>query len=203
MTALSQQLASGFYWISHTYDHLSLDPLTYAEALPEFTKNADVSDQLGLKPFSALNLVTPAITGLGNPDAMRAAVDAGIRYLVSDTSQPGQDNPSPNAGIYNAHQPQILEIPRRPVNLYYNVSTPAEWLAEYNDLYRSFWGRDLTYDEILGHESDVLAQYLLRGENDPWMFHQPNLRLYDGGRSLLGDLLDRTFSKYSGYVTRR
>ena len=74
-------------------------------------------------------------------------------------------------------------------------------MAEYNDLYRSFWGRDLTYDEILGHESDVLAQYLLKGENDPWMFHQPNLRLYDGGRSLLGDLLERTFSKYGSYVT--
>ena len=87
------------------------------------------------------------------------------------------------------------------MNLYYNVSTPDEWMAEYNDLYRSFWGRDLTYDEILGHESDVLAQYLLRGENDPWMFHQPNLRLYGSGRSLLGDLLDRTFAKYSGYVT--
>ena len=74
-------------------------------------------------------------------------------------------------------------------------------MAEYNDLYRSFWGRDLTYDEILDNESDVLAQYLLKGENDPWMFHQADLRVYGSGRSLLGDLLDQTFAKYSGRVT--
>jgi hypothetical protein len=29
------------------------------------------------------------------------------------------------------------------------------------------------------------------------MFHQANLRAYDGGRSLMGDLLDRTLSKYN------
>ena len=89
---------------------------------------------------------------------------------------PGYDNPSPNAGIYNPLQPQILMIPRRPTNLFYNVSTPDQWMAEYNDIYRSFWGRDLSYAEILDNESDVLAQYLLKGENDPWMFHQPDMR---------------------------
>jgi hypothetical protein len=38
---------------------------------------------------------------------------------------------------------------------------------------------------------------MLRGEIDPWMFHQGNLRAYDGVRTLLGDLLDRTMEKYS------
>ena len=74
-------------------------------------------------------------------------------------------------------------------------------MAEYNDNYRSYWGRDLNYNEILDAESDVLLQYLLKGENDPWMFHQPNLRAYDGTRSLLGDLLDATFTKYARLVT--
>lgn len=31
----------------------------------------------------------------------------------------------------------------------------------------------------------------------PIMFHQPNLRAYDGTRSLLGDLLDLILSKYN------
>jgi hypothetical protein len=31
------------------------------------------------------------------------------------------------------------------------------------------------------------------------MFHQPNLRAYDGTRSLLGDLLDLTLDKYNRY----
>ena len=38
---------------------------------------------------------------------------------------------------------------------------------------------------------------MLKGENDPWMFHQPNLRAYDGTHSLLSDLLDRTLAKYN------
>jgi hypothetical protein len=42
-----------------------------------------------------------------------------------------------------------------------------------------------------------LLQYMLRGEVDPWMFHQANLRAYDGVHTLLGDLLDRTLAKYS------
>jgi hypothetical protein len=120
---------------------------------------------------------------------------------VSDTSKPGQNNPSPNAGISNALQPGILMIPRRPTNLFYNVSTPTEWVAEYNCLYRSYWGRDLTYEEILDKESDVLVVYLLLGENDPWMFHQPNLRAYDGTHMLLGDLIDRTLEKYNQLYT--
>src|SRR5207249_4205370 len=52
------------------------------------------------------------------------------------------------------------------------------------------------YDEILDKESDVLLQYLLRGEIDPWMFHQSNLRAYDGVHDVLGDLFDRTLGKY-------
>jgi hypothetical protein len=88
-------------------------------------------------------------------------------------------------------------IPRRPVNLYYNVTTPSQWTNEYNYLYHSYWGRDLSFSEILDKESDVLLQYMLRGEIDPWMFHQGNLRAYDGVHFLLGDLLDRTLEKYS------
>ena len=163
--------------------------------------NITASDTFGLKPFSRLNLVPPSYSGLNNANAMRAMFDAGIRYVTGDSSVPGYDNPSPNAGLYHALQPQILMIPRRPNNLGYDVSTPEQWMAEYNNNYRSFWGRDLNYNEILDAESDVLLQYLLMGENDPWMFHQPDLRAYDGVRSLLGDLLDATFTKYARLVT--
>jgi hypothetical protein len=38
--------------------------------------------------------------------------------------------------------------------------------------------------------------YMLRGEMNPWMFHQPNLVAYDGVHSLLTNLLDATLAKY-------
>ena len=201
LTVKAQQIASGFNWISHTFDHSDLDGQTYSFALGEFNNNINVSNQFGLRPFSAANLVNPGYTGLTTAAVMQAELDAGIRWSVGDSSVTGYDNPTPNAGIYNPFQPQILMIPRRPTNLFYNVSTPDQWVAEYNDIYRSFWGRDLSFAEILDHESDVLAQYLLKGENDPWMFHQPDLRIYSSGHSLLGDLLDQTFTKYTSRVT--
>ena len=190
-----------FPWINHTFTHENLDAASYDAVYEEITRNHEIAASMGFADYDPRALVTPEISGTSNPDAMRAAYDAGVRFLVSDCSRPGMDNPTPQAGIPNAHEPRILMIPRRPVNLFYNVSTPAEWRNEYNALYRSYWGRDLGYEEILDKESDVLLQYLLRGEVDPWMFHQANLRAYDGVHTLLGDLLDRTLAKYTRLCT--
>ena len=41
----------------------------------------------------------------------------------------------------------------------------------------------------------------MRGENDPWMFHQANIRDIGGGESLLSDLLDATLDKYAARAT--
>ena len=201
LTSAAKTLDPAFYWVSHTYDHPMLDGIGYAAALAEFTMNTDVARQLQLDKYRPLNLVTPNISGLSDPEVMRAAYDAGVRYVVTDTSIPGEDNPFPNSGIYNSSQPKILMIPRRPVNLFYNVSTPADWASEYNCIYHGYFGRDLTYSEILDFVSGQLLPYLLRGENDPWMFHQSNLVAYDGRHSLLTDLLDATLAKYNGYFT--
>jgi hypothetical protein len=38
--------------------------------------------------------------------------------------------------------------------------------------------------------------YMLRGDVNPWMFHQANLVVYDGVHSLLTNLLDATLAKY-------
>ena len=63
----------------------------------------------------------------------------------------------------------------------------AEWTAEYNCIYgpkgTNFWGRDLTYQEILNNISDTWVSYLLNGDLNPLMFHQPNTRAYDGTHS--------------------
>jgi hypothetical protein len=201
LTIRARALGAAFKWISHTWDHATFDGISYADALAELTRNDTLVAALGLQPCDARNLVTPAVSGLNNPEAMRAAFDAGARFLVGDTSVAGWNNPSPNAGIYSQYQSGILIIPRRPTNLFFNVSTPDKWQAEYNAIYRGYWGRDLSYDEILDFEASVLLQDLLRGANDPWMFHQANARDYGGGRSLLSDLHDSVLAKY-GAVSR-
>jgi hypothetical protein len=199
LTPAAKANQAQFNWISHTYDHLNLDNVDYATATSEITNNDQVATTLGLTHFSTSTMVTPDVSGLTNPNYLQAAYDHGIRYLVTDTSKPGYNNPVPNAGIYNGYQPSILMLPRRPNNLFYNVSTPDGWVAEYNCIYSSFWGRNLTYQQILDIESQTLLTYLLKGDIDPWMFHQPNMRAYDGTHTLLGNLLDLTLQKYAQY----
>jgi len=185
-----------FFWVSHTYDHANLDTVDYATAVSEITQNNQMATSLGLTHFTTSSMVTPDISGLTNPNYLQAAVDHGIRFVVTDTSRPGYENPAPNVGIFNPLQPSLLMLPRRPNNLFYNVSTPDEWTAEYNCLYHTFWGRDLSYQEILDQESQTLSIYLLKGDLDPWMFHQSNMRAYDGTHTLLSDLLGLTLQKY-------
>lgn len=204
LTPKINSLQSRFKWINHTWTHLNLNTATYEEAYAELKQNLDLASTLKLTNFNPANLVTPEISGLFNPAAMQAAYDLGIRYVVSDSSRTSEfPLGRANTGMPNASQPSILMIPRRPNNMFYNVSTPEEWASEYNHLYGANgiapgfkWGYDLTYTQILDKESDVLLRYVLSGEIYPWMFHQSNLRFYDGNRSLLTDLLDATLSKY-------
>jgi hypothetical protein len=191
-----------FRWISHTYEHELLTAINYTDALAQLSKNDLVAQQLGFSLYFKDSMIQPEISGLDNPEFLRAAKDFGIRYILSDTSQPGWKNPSPNTGFYSVHQPSILIIPRYPTNLYYNVSTPAEWLSEYNHFYAPgglfpTWDRALTYAEVLDKESEVWLRYLLKFDLNPVMFHQSNLRAYNNANSLLGDLITATMRKYN------
>lgn len=188
---------SMFKWISHTYTHLNMDAVDYATALGELTQNNRAASTLGLPGYNRIHLVTGQISGLQNPQFVKAAYDAGIRYLVSDTSIPSHRPASPNVGVPNWVDPRILMIPRHANNLFYNVSTPTEWASEYNYIYNAYWGRDLTYAEILDNQAELLLGFLLKGDVSPLMFHQSNLRDYNGaGNTLLGDLLNKVADKY-------
>jgi hypothetical protein len=186
-----------FRWINHTFSHQLLDEAGYETGLREIERNQATAQSLGLVRYCADCLVTPETSGLDNAEFLRAAKDAGLRYLVSDTSRDDWNNPSFNAGIASALQPGISIVPRHPTNLFYNLSTPDEWVAEYNWFYRIFWRRDLTYREILDKESDMILANLLRFDIDPLMFHQANLVSYDGSHSLLSDLIEQVLAKYN------
>lgn len=202
LTSSVKALQNNFRWISHTYTHANLDTITYSDASAELRKNNNIANNtLRLTNYSKNGMIQPDISGLNNPQFLQAAVDFGVRYILSDTSQTGWDNPSPNTGFYSTYQPGILILPRRPTNLYYNVSTPNEWVSEYNYFYAPgglfpYWDHALNYSEILDKESEIMLRYLLKYDVDLLMFHQPNLRAYDGTNSLLGDLINATMTKY-------
>lgn len=202
LTSAIRNRPNQFKWISHTYDHELLTSINYADAFSQLSNNHQVAQQIGFNQYSKDSMIQPEISGLENPEFLQAAKDFGIRYILSDTSQPGWKNPSPNTGFYSAYQPSILIIPRYPTNLYYNVSTPSEWLSEYNYFYApggifATWDRALNYSEVLDKESEMWLRYLLKFDLNPVMFHQSNLRAYNNANSLLGDLINATVAKYN------
>ncbi len=192
---------SNFRWISHTWDHEDLNNASVSLTDFELLQNNNRAVALGLTGYNPANLVTPGISGLNNPTFINRAVADGVRYVVSDTSvlnTPNNGpNPSPNVGIVNSYNNLLYAVPRHANNLFFNVSKPEEWTAEYHCIYKNQAPYSTyTYAQIQDYISASFLIDMLKGDMDPEMFHQPNLRAYDGTHSLLGDLYDLTFSKY-------
>ena len=173
--------------------------MSYADAFEELSKNNQYGVGAGFDEYTVENLVTPGITGprqrRGDARRLRRRHPAaGQRHVAAA----GQGNPTPNAGYYNALDPGLLMIPRRPTDLYFNVSQPAEWIG---GVRRPARGDVQLRPDHRDRQRHRWLRYLLRGENDPWMFHQANLRDNGGGKSLLSDLLDAAFAKYAARAT--
>lgn len=216
LTPTMALVQSQFNFVNHTYTHANLDTLNYGQTMTELTRNDNVASQMGFTNYWRDTFVQPDISGMSNPNFQQAAYDFGIRNMISDTSQSGWNNPTPNAGFYScsrlstpnfcASSPGILIIPRHPTNLFYNLVTPAQWVSEYNCYYGPqgtcangtwrYWNHNLSYSEILNAESDFMLSYLLKWDIDPIMFHQTNTGAYDGVHSLYSDLIDTLLAKY-------
>lgn len=223
LTSTARANRGKFKWVNHTWDHTNLDSVTYAQATSLINQNDTLATTMKLKNYTKANLVQPDISGIGNhipgtppgpatapnEEFLRAAYDAGVRNLITDTSRAPWFNPGPNGpneGTWLTGTGYTLfGVARYPVSLYFNISTPEQWLAEDNCLYPvgAPFGHVDTYEQLLDRESNNLLRYLLQGDNRPLMFHQPNLRAYPGGngRSVLSDLIDATFAKYNQLVT--
>lgn len=194
-------------WVSHTWDHENMDAMSIWASRREITRNCTAGRGLALRGLDCSELVSPDMSGLTNPSAVFGMVSAGVKYVVSDTSHtaanfpssPG-DNPSFNVGRANPIDSRLYQIPRHPTSIFYNTNDPATQTDEYNTLYRSYYGRDLTYAEVLDKDSAFGLLYLLEGDIDPLMFHQTNLATFTDGagntRSLYADWIDTVLDKY-------
>lgn len=200
-------------WLSHTWDHENMDAMTSTAARSEVARNCQLAQTYRLNGFSCADLVTPDMSGLTNAAGLQGMDSAGARNLSSDTSitdevaaargtVPGT-NPSFNVGRVNAKDAHIYQVPRHPTNIFYDVATRAAEVDEYNTIYRSYWGRDLTYDEIIDVEASFGLHYLLTGDIDPLMFHQTNLggEVVAGARhSLFGDWIGSSAARFTALV---
>ncbi|MES1208127.1 MAG: hypothetical protein ABUS79_19505, partial [Pseudomonadota bacterium] len=63
LTAKAVAMGPTFAWVNHTWDHASLDSISYADALDEFTRNDAYLKGLPLTPYATISAVTPNISG--------------------------------------------------------------------------------------------------------------------------------------------
>jgi len=206
-----------FGWINHTFEHLNLNNHSVATDSAQLSQNINQAATLGFANFSNAYMVTPDISGLNDSNALQAMLDNGIHYVVSDTSCTpekftGQtpptcdvstnNGPGPgfNLPIINSIQPSITEVPRRPNNLFYNVGDPNGWDNEYQCIYQNQPPYNTyTVQNIKDFISNDFVNWMMQGDADPEMFHQTNLKSYNGTNSLLSDLIENTFASYQNY----
>lgn len=175
---------NAFAWVSHTFTHENLDNSTYADTLLEMQYNQYFASTMKInkaKNWSPKGLIPPAITGMHNGDALRAMSVAGLSNLVGDNSRPLLRNTN------NFHWPLITTVaangfagmqvtPRWPTYIFFDASDIAEDVQEWQWL---VGGTTTTIYDLLWKEGVTNVNYLLSLYQDPFMFHQINLRQSD------------------------
>jgi hypothetical protein len=216
--ALTQSLLknkSSFRWINHTWSHLYLGCQAYnvagdatsgcatwmsaANISSEISQNLNWAQKNNLPSFRKQELVTGEHSGLDNPNMPSALSKTGISIIASDASR--QREPYAIGGA--------VTVPRHPSNVYYNVSTMAEQLDEYNHIYLppSLGGvcvntatttcrsSAITEAEYLDAEAATMHRHLLSNDPRVGYSHQTNLT---GDRIIL-KVLGRVLDDYNGW----
>lgn len=182
----TKTVATSFNWLSHTWDHEDLTNLNYQQTTNELTQNYVPPKNLlvwGTNYFSMNSMVTPGISGLFNPNALKAIFDQNIVTVTGDNSRPELVNEAnPYIGLYTTIADNgfagVFILPRHATEVYYNTTTKAEMTSLYNFLYRDYFGFDSTFAQIMVREEELALTHLLRFEPAPFMFHQANLKRF-------------------------
>jgi hypothetical protein len=162
-------------------------------------------------PGQTITPPRPYDGGGRNGDWLNAIYGAGIRYAASDSSQPGQ-------GEEKYDPSGVLMMPRRPANVFFNVTQPGtltstalgDLVNEYNYIFRQRLidqGLDpcntpgaicqpRDYTEITKAEVESALRHMLTYRQWSFFFHQSNLKNYGGGKTLQYDWLDAVVGEY-------
>jgi hypothetical protein len=204
-----------YYWTNHTFTHANLDKYTFEKTRREILANREfLFDLLGedQELMSSQAFVTPQISGLFNKEALRAFWVSGVRALIGDNTRPELRASNPydarwSNTVLNGFE-GLMILPRQAAQVYFNASRPEELMSEYNGRYRSYWGRDLTLQELMQLEAKRVTNLLLAFRPDPYMFHQANMRSFrwpdkesHEWASLLGLWVEDTLKEIQKYTT--
>jgi len=205
-------VASSFWWVNHTYTHQWLGCVQDFTVTPwrcatdgsgttqwvdagtingEITNNITWAKQNGI-PIEPDELAPGEYSGLrilpqqpvDNPNLVQAIASNGIRWVPLDASREPAMRPIGSA----------LGVPRHPIDVFYNVSTKASEVSEYNWIYDSAadGGSGLCtaagtsclgplslktgWDSIIApRQITTMLTSAVQNDPRPFMFHQSNL----------------------------
>jgi hypothetical protein len=226
LTATTRCLRNSFRWLNHTLTHPKMNFTDYNTNVTEIDQNLVVAQRLGLTvdrtvlktgEYSGLGVYhpdpnndidPPTDFGLGasNVELLRAARDLGVRYLHGNMSFPSHQPSCFNCSVVHPLETSLTIVPDWPTNIAYFSTTPQEETYFYNWYYGPngkfpFWPTDLTYEQIIDHETDQALTHLATGSIYTHTLHIGNLRDYGGGRTLTTDWVDRLLAKYTSYYS--
>jgi hypothetical protein len=205
-------VASSFWWVNHTYTHQwlgcvqdftvtpwrcatdssgSTEWTDYSTINGEITSNIQWAKQNGI-PIEADELAPGEYSGLrilpqqpvDNPNLIQAIAANGIKWVPLDASREPAMRPVGSA----------LGVPRHPIDVFYNVSSKANEVSEYNWIYDSAadGGSGLCttagtpclaplsvktgWDSfVLPRQITTMLTSVVANDPRPFMFHQSNL----------------------------
>lgn len=171
-----------FAHVSHTFSHMSMNNATYSDVAKEIQFNRAWFAQTGIDKatkWSTSGLIPPAITGLHNGDAIRAWMTNGIRNVVGDNTRAPLRNANTFwpliSNVANNGYAGLVIVPRWATTIYYNCDTPDCTLLEW--INTSAGSGD--FQNLLKDARITNGRNLLGLHQDPYMFHQANLRYSD------------------------
>jgi hypothetical protein len=137
-----------------------------------------------------------------NGEFLRAAKDAGVKYLHGNMSFASHQPACFNCAITHPMQPELSIVPDWPTNIAYHVTTAAEETYFYNSFYGPngkfpYWSTNLTYAQLLDYEAGIGLAHVATGSVYSHTLHISNLRNYSSGKTLATDWVNAVMSKYT------
>lgn len=200
-----------FTWLTHTYHHFELDHVSYETAVQEVSLNREVELSLNKRyqsVFSQSGIVTPRISGLKNPEVLKALYHTGKKFVVGDNTvedlRPAKEHLARKTQLNLHGHDGLMIIPRHPNDLFYNVSLPDELHSLFNHLYFPHAQDEFSFEQIMDKNTDEVLARMLSYDAASNMFHQANMRHFDyQGRwtSLMSEWMRGAIEKFRALST--
>eukprot|EP00127_Corallochytrium_limacisporum_P001305 Clim_evm17s50 gene=Clim_evmTU17s50 len=200
--ALTKEWRDGFLWHSHTFTHPNMAEMSVADAKIELHYNIGMATQiLGFsesETWSGKGFISGTYSGMQNGAVWKAMDELGMTNSLSNNDY-GPHNytfetaanflPYITTVEYNGYEGMTL-IPRHATRIDWNAATPEENLAVWDKTAFGFKSEE----EVNEYDCGYIGPLILSLRQDPLMYHQSNMNLFQYENETQSLLSNHVFS---------